>query len=233
MKSVLNGLNRLVLVTSMACILPAVASAAPIFFGPTAYLSDADIPINFYDADCVDGQGLEDFEDNSLDPFLTIDNGSILQPFTTSGLPSSVTDSVDGDDGSIDGNGNAGHSWFYGGGRDVTITFDSPVISAGLVWTDGPSFADVLFEAFDADGNSLGTIGPVDIADAFYTGETSEDHFFGVRDEGGIGSISISVTSGSGIELDHIAWNIECVPEPGALALSVFGVLGMFALRQR
>lgn len=221
---------------SLITFLPAVANATPIWFGPTHYTSEGSLPTDFYGAACVGDHvmGIETFEDNSLSDFLSIDNGSILPPNTTSGLPSSVTDSVDGDDGLIDGNGNGGHSWFYGGGRSVTIAFDSAVTSAGVVWTDGPHFADVVFEAFDGDGNSLGTIGPADIADGFYTGQTGEDHFFGIKDAGGIGSIALSITSGSGIELDHITWEscVEHVPEPSSMAL-LLGAVGLAVFRRR
>ncbi|MFC1757669.1 PEP-CTERM sorting domain-containing protein [Planctomycetota bacterium] len=233
MKRVVKRLAGMAVTTIITCI-PAVAGATPIWFGPTHYTSEADVPSDFFSDTCVGDHvmGLETFEDNSLADFLSIDNGGILLPNATSGTPSSVTDSVDGDDGSIDGNGNGGHSWFYGPGTTVTITFDEVVTAAGVVWTDGPSFADVLFEAFDGDGISLGTIGPADIADAFYTGQTGEDHFFGIKDDGGIGSIALSVTSGSGIELDHITWELCTVPEPSAMALLV-GAIGLVGIRRR
>ena len=52
-------------------------SAVPIFWGPTPYLSKADIPVGFYA-----GGGptvLEDFENNSLHPTITaLDAGGIL-----------------------------------------------------------------------------------------------------------------------------------------------------------
>ena len=214
---------------SLITLIPAVASATPIWFGPTHYTSEASLPTDFYGAACVGDHvmGLETFEDNSLSDFLSIDSGGIL-------LPSSVTDSVDGDDGSIDGSGTGGHSWFYAGSSEVVITFDSPVTSAGVVWTDGPHYADVLFEAFDGDGNSLGTIGPADIADGSYTGHTGEDHFFGIKDAGGIGSIALSITAGSGIELDHITWEscVEHVPEPSSMAL-LLGAVGLAVFRRR
>ena len=235
MKRVEKGLAGIGL-AALISFLPTVASASPIWFGPTPYTSEAAIPTNFFDANCGDSHasGLEDFEDNQLNPFVAIDNGGILLPNAMSGVNGSVTDSVDGDDGSIDGNGNGGHSWFYAAGKTVTITFDTPVTSAGVVWTDGPHYAKVVFEAFDAGGSSLGTIGPADIADNFYTGQTAEDHFFGIRDLAGIGSIAISITSGSGIELDHISWedSTQCVPEPSTLILLV-GAIGLVQLGRR
>ena len=118
--------------------LPVAASAATTAHGPEAYLKTGDTPAAFICAGCI--LEIEDFEDNALDSFLTIDNGDILEPNSFSGMMNSVTDSVDGDDGAVDGNGNGGHSWFTGSSnsadRALTITFADPVKAAGLVFTD-------------------------------------------------------------------------------------------------
>jgi len=57
-----------------------------------------------------------------------------------------------------------------------------------------------------------GTIGSVTIADAFITGETAEDRFFGVQDPQGIIAIKLSNTFG-GIEIDHIQYGEPPVPQ--------------------
>ena len=117
----------------------ATAMAAPIFFGPTPYLSAADIPAGFY----LGGSplGLEDFEDGSLDFGLTTSSGVIAHPGPIPGV-----DSVDADDGTIDGSGSLGHNLETVTG--VLITFPSAVTAAAMVWTDGARDGTVTFEAF-------------------------------------------------------------------------------------
>jgi hypothetical protein len=125
--------------------------------------------------------------------------------------PSAITDSVDGDDGAIDGSGTAGYSFFTSpGSSGIRFTFDAGVLgslptAAGIVWTDGTG--EITFEAFDALGASLGTIGPEPITSSSITGETDEDRFFGVYEAGGISAILISNTTG-GIEVDHLQYGL-------------------------
>jgi hypothetical protein len=120
-------------------------------------------------------------------------------------------DSVDADDGSIDGSGSNGHSFFAGNGAaGITFTFNQTTLGAfptqvGIVWTDGDG--TTTFEAFDPVGGSLGTIGPVSIAIPPNSGETAEDRFFGVTSAGGISAIKISNSSG-GIEVDHLQYGL-------------------------
>lgn len=188
-------------------------SADTIFYGPTGYLSDSDIPAGFY----VGGTptALEDFEDGTLSFGITASAGAVIPPGFIG-----LIDSVDGDDGTIDGSGLAGHSWFFGtGSTGVTFTFLGPLpTAAGLVWTDGAG--TTTFEAFGPGMVSLGTIGPVSIAGAGFTGQTAEDRFFGVQSSGGILAIKIKNSSG-GIEVDHVQYGSApaAVPLPSALAM--------------
>jgi hypothetical protein len=170
------------------------------FLGPCPYLSFADSP--FHGAECTYFH-LEDFEDSLLNvPGVTASAGAPTGP-------GGFTDSVDGDDGAIDGSGTSGHSFFSSPGSDgVTFTFSTNALGAlptfaGIVWTDGAG--DTSFEAFDQNGTSLGTNGPVTIADGSIVGETAEDRFFGVVSAAGISAIKISNTSG-GIEIDHLQY---------------------------
>ena len=107
---------------------------------------------------------------------------------------------------SIDGSGTDGHSFFYiGGATGITFTFDAATIGfaptyVGVAWTDGGG--TINFEAFDTDGNSLGTSSGMH-ATSGYSGETAEDRFYGAENAAGIGSIHISNTSG-GLEVDHL-----------------------------
>ena len=178
---------------------------------------------------------LEDFENDSLAsgpgfdvPGVTASAGGVIPP----GYIGSI-DSVDEDDGVIDGSGLAGHSFFYtSGGTGITFTFDATALGtlpthAGIVWTDGVN--DITFEAFDADGNSLGTR-TGSHATAGYSGQTASDRFYGAVDLDGISKIHIKSGGGGGIEVDHLQYGM--VPVPGAVLLGVVG-LGMVAWMKR
>lgn len=185
------------------------------FFDPTPYLSEADTPAAFNpNPDCeVCEHFIETFEDGSLDFGLVLSEGQLVDPTFATGAPL-LTDSVDGDDGEIDGTGQTGeggHAWFTFG-NSVTITLPSLMQSAGLVWTDGDTaLTDVIFEAFDQDGNSLGTVSGGDLSDDSFMGTTAEDRFFGASYGDGIttGIIEISITNigGTGLEFDHIQFS--------------------------
>ncbi len=197
-------------------------NASPIFWGPTAYTSEASIPQGFYSGQPV---VLENFEDASLHPSISASNGYVVSG-------TSNIDSVDGDDGSVDGSGLTGKSWFYSAGSTgVVFTFNTPELptSAGIVWTDGGG--TTTFEAFGIGMVSLGKIGPVSIADGVYTGTTAEDRFFGVQYSAGILAIKISNTSG-GIEVDHLQYG-SAVPEPNIFMLLCMGIFFLFWLKKR
>jgi hypothetical protein len=180
------------LVTSGA---PQTGQAATLF-GPTPYLAASNSPFD----SAAPAFLLEDFEDGALDvPGVVASAGAPL-------APGFDTDSVDADDGDIDGLGRAGHSFFSSDGAvGVTFTFDPALLGGfpnevGIVWTDGEGSAT--FEAFGAAGFSLGVIGPVAVGDGRSDGATPEDRFFGVAGEP-VSAIRIVNTSG-GIEVDHL-----------------------------
>ena len=171
------------------------------FTGPTPYLSRADSP---FAAELNAGHVyLEDFECGSiLVPGVTPSSGSVIPP----GFEGLI-DSVDADDGVIDGSGLSGHSFFTS--NSVTFTFDQTTLGAfptvaGIVWTDGDT--PVTFEAFDSVGASLGTIGPVLLQDGSNAGGTAEDRVFGVTFAGGISKITIS--NAGGLEVDHLQYGL-------------------------
>ncbi len=198
---------------------------ATTFYGPAPYLSFSDSPFNgknysyFY---------LQNYEPGSYAPGYTATAGSYLLD------PSSVTDSVDADDGVIDGSGTAGHSAHIWGKDSITITFDKTVLGnlptdVGIVWTDvgyaTPSnyYGAFKFEAFDASGNSLGVIGPTMVGDGANTGTTAEDRFFGASNSGGISKITIGMTNSTDWEVDHLQYGSTVVPEPISSILFVTG----------
>lgn len=190
----------------LAVPLLATAAGAQTYLGPTPYLSRADSPLG------LTKPVLDDLEDGALDILgVSADYGAVYGP-------TAICDSVDGDDGVIDGSGAAGHSFFsYGGTTGITFTFDDAAIggfptSAGVTWTDAGAFASVSFEAFDASGASLGLYGPFNLADGTYYGTTAEDRFFGIANRAGISAIHVATSSG-GIEVDHVQYSF------GALSL--------------
>ena len=175
------------------CAFVAGNTVAADFLGPTPYIQRSDTPAAFL----LDSLDIEDFEDGQLDPRLIP-----VTPISLIG-PGGLTDSVDADDGLVDGSGINGRSLFSG--VAIRIEFASPVLQAALVWTDGGFNTQATFEAFDPLGQSLGTHGPFMLGDGSNGGTTAEDRFFGVIHQDGIGAIEIRHTSG-GYEIDHIQW---------------------------
>ncbi len=185
-----------------------VDAGTPVFVGPSPYLCIEDSPFD------TTGLGvtffLEDAEDGSINsPGLMVSGGSITGP-------GGITDSVDCDDGVIDGSGQLGRSIFGSGAAGITMTFNAGALgflptSAGCVWTDGGATNTVTFEAFDENGLSLGTIVAEGIGDGSFDSGTEEDRFFGAHHEGGISKIFIKLQpfgGGSGIEIDHIQYGV-------------------------
>lgn len=206
------------LCTAVLLLFPVITMAAT-FYGPAPYLSEADSPL----AGAFSYFYTETFEDGLVDTPGLMAVGGIVA------APSALTDSVDGDDGTIDGSGIAGHSYFSRGvASEFIFSFDASVLGtwpthAGVAWTDvgqatpDLGFGNVTFEAFAPDGTSLGTLGPVLLGDGSAAGGTAEDRFFGVEDAGGIGHIAIRMDNSTDWEVDHVQYGY--VPEPAAIAL--------------
>ena len=229
-------LRLLFLSLVMAAALP---SARAGMISPIPYLSAADSPFNpasfsyFY---------RETFETHVLTvPGVTPSTGSTA---TAAGYSGSIIDSVDGDDGIINGTchktvGDC-DSWFsIAGSAGVTWTFNAGVLgslptAAGIVWTDGGVGTTVTFKAYDGSHNLLGTL-TVASSDGDNFGGTAEDRFFGVTNAAGIGSIFMSNDSG-GIEMDHLQYGggtANAVPEPGTVGLAAAGLIGLVLIGRR
>lgn len=197
-------LERLGLIAACGtvCLLGNHSARAQTLLGPSAYLCFGDSPFSglslgyFY---------LETFEDHLFNvPGVTADRGGV----TSVVFGPSIHDSVDCDDGAIDGSGLQGDS-FFSGTPDIRFTFNAAVLGslpthAGIVWTDGGNGATITFEAYDGTGASLGTV-TGHHADSSNNGTTAEDRFYGVIYAGGIGSIRIRHSSG-GLEVDHLQY---------------------------
>lgn len=224
---------------TVAVGLPASARADAIFFGPLPYLRSSDSPFSgvsssqFY---------LETFEDGLVNTLGLTASGGIpigMDPYV---------DSIDAQDGFIDGLGSPnGHSfWSHFTETVMTFSFDVALLGAlptyaGLVWTDigynspTPYYGPVSFEAFGASGQSLGSTGPYILGDGIDTGQTAEDRFFGVFDPLGVSSIRIS-TNTSDWEIDDVQYGrgpTESVPEPSTLLLIGLGGAGLLGYRAR
>ena len=263
MRSTVNGLR---LGSFLATLMvwaagPAVASAA--LLGPSEYLCFDDGAI----ADCAGKDSpfvglsfsyfhLETFEDHLLNtPGVSKTIGSgVTSTVGFGGVINSIRDSVDEDDGIINGSGTnpgikTGDSFFGAGLPGIEFSFSAAELSAlpthaGMVWTDGAGTTS--FEAFGADGSSLGVLGPFSHADGTFLGTTADDRFYGVIEPGGISAIKLTNTSG-GIEVDHLQYGLlgeiegppgppptdGVVPEPTSLLLFGLGGLGVGVMKRR
>ena len=200
------------------------AGSATFIFDPdTPYLSVDDSPF-LGESDFA----LEDFEDSLVNILgVTIDGGVLREP-------SNFTDSVDADDGVIDGSGTDGHSyWQLQGTEGFTISFDKEVLGGlpaqvGFAWTDGNVKGLFRLEAFDQKGVS---IFEVVLGNLDHFGTTEEDRFIGVEFEGGIASLFLS-TSFGGIEVDHVQY-ASIIPLPAPLALGLAGLAGVVVARRK
>lgn len=189
---------RCIPVVAVVSVLESVAGSAcgQTFLGPSPYLCAGDSP---WDTG-ASGFVLETFEDGFNVAGVT-SNGNLTGP-------GGITDSVDCDDGVIDGLGRNARSWFGSGSVGITFTFVPPLPQrAGIVWTDGvhnTSANSIHFEAFGPGGVPLGQIDGGH-ADTSQSSETGEDRFYGVENLAGVERIRIWQTSGCcGIEVDHL-----------------------------
>lgn len=216
------------------------ASGAAEFFGPLPYLSAADSPFASLGANL----SIEDFEDGLLNQL-----GVSVSPGTTVLVaPDPLNDSVDADDGVIDGNGTAGRSLYSGGTLSrIDFRFDAALRGSlpshvGIVWTDvggvtsgTEGFGDVTFEAYDAADQLIGTIGPSILGNGTAAGTegTGEDRFFGVIHAPGVARISVVMGNSVDWEVDHLQFNAAPVPLPATVWLAGPALAGLIARRRR
>jgi hypothetical protein len=220
------------------CSVGMAATANAVILGPTSYVKTADSPFT--------GVGfsyfhLENWEDDALNvPGVSMTASS---PLLSSAFGNGLIDSVDEDDGAINGAshngaGNYGQAQWALGSPGIVFSFNAGVLGTlpthvGIVWTDGAG--TINFEAFDSGGNSLGTAVGTH-ANGSFGGETDEDRFYGVIHGGGVAKILIYNTAG-GIEVDHLQFGAQrrtSVPEVfSTLGGLMASLVGLVALRRR
>ncbi len=223
--------------TVILCALMGVPAAptarAAEFLTPTPYLSFQD---SQFRTTGFQQFWLENFEDGFL-------NTPGVQSFTGRvQFQGPNTDSVDADDGSINGFGTAGRSW-TSGNLNSTIRFNFSRVNGllpthvGMAWTDvgittfgGNGFGRVFMQVFAANGALLGASPVLDAGDGRITGETAEDRFFGVIELGGISAVELITFNSVDWELDHLQYGT--VPAPG-IAASTLLIACSMALRKR
>ncbi len=206
------------------------AHGAAVFYGPTHYYSPADSPFD------LSGLGtnfwLEDFEDLLLNtPGVTSINGAPR-------APSSLTDSVDGDDGAIDGHGNGASYMVRPGILGMDFVFDASALGglpsyAGIVVTDGygkDGLPQATAEFYDANDNLIGTLNS--LYENFDVNTTDDDWFLGVYHSTGISRIHLwnYGTGSSNLEVDHLQYGYP-IPEGSTLALSLSALFVLVAMR--
>lgn len=221
-------------VVAVAGALFVCASGGAQLLGPTPYLSAADSPFAGLEFDYFH---LEDFEDGVANT-----PGLYYKGMFVSG-PGPLTDSVDGDDGAIDGLGRLGHS-ARSTGFLIPMIFDfSPSelghypTHVGFAWTDVGNVAEGSFGFGDLEISVLvhhgptQVLGPFPMGDGSAGGGTGEDRFIGFTDPRGISSVWVSMTNSYDYEIDHLQYGYAPVPGPGVAWL--LAVAGVSAARRR
>jgi hypothetical protein len=148
---------------------------------------------------------LDDFEDAALS------TPGVSAPNTVSsltGFGASVVDSVDCNDGAVDGSC-LDCDALYGQGT-IEFSFDAEVLGelpthVGLVWTDGGAGASVSITGYDEADTSIYSQTVEGLGDVSVAGTVEEDRFFGIVHFGGIKRVVI-VNSTGGLEIDHLQY---------------------------
>jgi hypothetical protein len=196
---------------------------------PTPYSSLQDSTFDLTDL------GSTFFVEN-MEQGITIKSGALYAP--ASGLvvlnatirpPGSLTDSVDADDGVIDGRGNDGNSVVpvtYTVFPTLPFTFQSipefllfgvPHVNAfGFVWTDGFQDSEITLGVSQQGGCRY-----QNLMDTTFSGETAEDRFVGLIADEPFNRVTVlSLARGDGanvqqrFEFDHVQFGLQAVPEP-------------------
>lgn len=219
-----SGIHTLVCSLGLGFFAPpaqAVTATGP-YLSPSAYRAAGDSP---FSALTFSVFHLENFEDGVLNtPGVTT-----TTPGRING-PGDLADSVDADDGAVDGSGAGGRSLLTDNFTAFAFEFDAQVLGAlpthvGVVWTDvgnttsTAGIGSVEFEAFDALGLSLGVLLAENLGNGSAdgrSGATDEDRFFGAVAAGGVSRFEIRMPTSADWELDHLQYGVAAVPLPAA-----------------
>lgn len=214
-------------------VISIAGSAAGDTFYVTSYLSEADSPFAGLAASY---SYLENFEDGALNT-----PGAAGTGFNQVAPPSAQTDSVDGDDGAIDGLGTAGRS-LYITSHEVEFTFDAGVLGnlptfAGIAWTDvgattvgtplGYGVVEVRF--YDSADQLIGEFISLGLGDGNVNGGTEEDRFIGYAGPSAVARMTVTMDNSTDWEVDHLQYGF--IPGPGAAGL--LGLASVALLRRR
>jgi hypothetical protein len=208
-----------------------------IFLPPSPYFSLADSPL----VDMNDGTFIfEDFEDGSLDlPVGVVGYPGLIME------PSPFTDSVDGDDGIVDGSGSEGKSYrpalisvgftnppTYTTIYQLNFTSTEPSglpTAVGLVITDGLPDSRITVTARDRNGvNTFVHYSDINF-DMNSSGSTFEDRFVGVTNALGMREVAFAhhwmgFPHEARVEIDHLQFVIP-EPEFGSISLALILVI--------
>ena len=207
------------------------ASGATVYV--ISYLSEADSPFVGLAASY---SHLENFEDGTLNTPGVAGTG-----FNQVAPPGPQTDSVDGDDGAIDGFGTAGRS-LYITSHEVEFTFDAGVLGslptyAGIAWTDvgvttpgtPTGFGAVEVRFYDSADQLIGEFLSLTLGDGNVNGGTAEDRFIGYSGPSGVARMTVTMDNSTDWEVDHLQYGY--VPGPGGAAM--LGIASLAMLRRR
>jgi hypothetical protein len=176
---------------------PAAANVTPV--GPSPYFSFNDSPFHNVQFQWFVLLTAEPGAESHAGVSILNSGGTAAQV-----VGGSLVDSVDGDDGAIDGSGANGHSYFACPSF-IEVRFDAAILGslpthAGIVWTDGMGLVTV--NAYNAANALIGTV-TGNTADGNYNSGTAEDRFYGFISTVGIARLTIADQNGC-IEVDHI-----------------------------
>ena len=200
------------------------ASADGIWNPSANYFFFADSP--FHSVNFTNGYFyLENFEDGLLNtPGVTRTGGIILLRHDD------FSDSVDGDDGIIDNNGNTDGattgSLYSAGLSSLEFDFNSVQLGGqlpthiGLVMTDAVTNTNMTLRAF-RNNMLLGSVTGFQVSEVQHV--TQQDRFYGVIDFNGIDRIVIQAESDNDWAMDHLQYG--AVPE--AISLGDFNLDGV------
>lgn len=172
---------------------------------PVSYKRRADSP--FFGVVLPVYDHFEDWEDGLVNtPGVTPSSTAVGASF------GALVDSVDGDDGTVDGKCEkaAGlcNSGFSGDGQ-ISFTFDAAQLGGqlpshvGIAWTDGSTGCDAIFEAYDAADVLIGSKTAAAVGDNTNVGSYDEDRYFTVVHAAGVKRVVVKSSAG-GVEVDHL-----------------------------